>query len=277
MSDQEYFASFKNVFNSIENIFTTEEGIVLTDLDEYLIVRQSSVFGTNAKVGQQLLADGIAKKVITKKMRQIVRYPKEVFGSAIVTVGVPIMNPETKNVLGTIIYTTSQEKEERVLEMANDMQQYSVQLSSSAQEMAISSEESFTKAQQIEQLVHNATNSINKMDAVIEYITSISNTTNLLGLNASIEAARAGNEGRGFSIVAQEIRNLAARSKSSAQDITVNLHAIKEDMNNILGFISAFTSGIEQQAAQAEELSASSDSVNHLFEKLQSLATELNT
>ena len=59
-----------------------------------------------------------------------------------------------------------------------------------------------------------------KVGEITDFISDISNRTNLLALNATIEAARAGEAGRGFTVVADEIRNLAERSKRAASDIS---------------------------------------------------------
>ncbi|MNW53190.1 Methyl-accepting chemotaxis protein McpC [compost metagenome] len=62
------------------------------------------------------------------------------------------------------------------------------------------------------------------------FISDISKQTNLLSLNASIEASRAGEAGRGFAVVASEIRNLADQSRTSSQDIDELLQEINQEM-----------------------------------------------
>ena len=68
---------------------------------------------------------------------------------------------------------------------------------------------------------------------IIEIITSVAHRTNLLSLNASIEAARAGEAGRGFSVVADEIRKLAESAGRSAEEIAKLIHEIESDTSEV--------------------------------------------
>ena len=77
---------------------------------------------------------------------------------------------------------------------------------------------------------------VEKIDILIKAILEISSQTNLLSLNASIEAARAGELGKGFTIVANEIRNLANNSNSSAEEIKSVTERIKVTVNNLVQY-----------------------------------------
>lgn len=79
--------------------------------------------------------------------------------------------------------------------------------------------------------ISELTKSIEKITEIINLINNISDQTNLLALNASIEAARAGEAGRGFSVVADEIRKLAEKSRSSSRDISNLLNTIEGEAN----------------------------------------------
>ncbi|MBR4343759.1 MAG: cache domain-containing protein [Lachnospiraceae bacterium] len=92
--------------------------------------------------------------------------------------------------------------------------------SSCIENMSSSSKKSAEAIETISKKITDTNNSISKIEEMIGFITEIADQTNLLALNASIEAARAGESGRGFGVVAEEIKHLAEQSNNSAMRIT---------------------------------------------------------
>lgn len=92
-----------------------------------------------------------------------------------------------------------------------------------------------------------------KIGTIVSFINGISEQTNLLALNAAIEAARAGEAGRGFAVVADEVKKLADQSKQSSSEITVIIDEIQSQIDSMRAGMKKSVEGIAKSTAIADE------------------------
>ena len=124
-----------------------------------------------------------------------------------------------------------------------------------------SSEELKTKAAAVEQ--------------VVDIINSIAEQTNLLALNAAIEAARAGDQGRGFSVVADEVRVLAQRTQESTGEIRETIDAIQKQVSSTVDVMNRCNEHAHSNIERAENAGRSFDNVNGAMTNITDRSTQV--
>ncbi|WP_445947468.1 methyl-accepting chemotaxis protein, partial [Shewanella sp.] len=103
------------------------------------------------------------------------------------------------------------------------------------------------------QAVGQVSESSNNISRILEVISAIAEQTNLLALNAAIEAARAGEQGRGFAVVADEVRSLASKTQSSTNDISTLIDSLQKEVLSASSVIDKGAAGAQQAVEQTDK------------------------
>ncbi|WP_431685951.1 methyl-accepting chemotaxis protein [Hahella sp. NBU794] len=118
---------------------------------------------------------------------------------------------------------------------------------------------------------------IEQIDSVVSVIRSIAEQTNLLALNAAIEAARAGEQGRGFAVVADEVRSLASRTQDSTADIQAMTEKLQEGSKKAISFMNKSQVKGNATVEEARATGAHLDEMAQAIERVRNMNSEIST
>ncbi|AQS60479.1 hypothetical protein B0537_02905 [Desulforamulus ferrireducens] len=244
-----------NLLPIIKELIPMDCMLGLTDREKFL----DFILGEEMKVGQAkgspIPKGSAVDKALTAGRTVTMVVPRDVYGFAFKATAVPIRDDDG-TIMGVITLGISLKNQETLIEAAQTLAASSQQVSATVEELSASAEQLSREQENLSQMGQSILSEVNKTDNILQFIRGIAANTNLLGLNAAIEAARAGDHGKGFSVVAEEIRKMSNNSAKSVEEIKSILLGIKEYVQHMAEKIDHNSHITQQQAAATQQLAA---------------------
>ena len=266
--------SLKETLPLFHEVFKKEIAITLNDIEtrSVMFVLDGTKIKLHLKVGTIIDETPQLRSVFQGNVIKCA-VPVEVFGSPMNTEIYPVR--ENGKVVGALSFIFPVEAQQKVEEYMSTLENIIHDLQLKVSIVAAHSEELSATSETMTDRSKQALENSQRSNEVTDFIKTISKQTNLLGLNASIEAARAGQYGAGFNIVAQEVRKLSSETstatdqiETSLKTITGNIQALMESMVQVQAASNEQAELVQQFSDIIEQLSDISNQMAHYVKEV---------
>lgn len=272
-TQHELIRAFVKVAPLLKSLTNDDITIGIYDTEKLIINIPGRTFSLNVKPGDPLVERDIVTDAIRNNKALSAVVPKELFGFPLAARAIPL-HDEQGRVIGGVGMGTSLEKANALFEMAESFSAIVEQTTASIEDISQSIAHLTERVTDVTNQMTDVSSSAQQIGKISSVVKEISDQSNMLGLNASIEAARAGEVGRGFSVVADEIRKLATSSKENVDQIngiTKNIQEFLQRLNHAFSDIHTLT---DTQSRAIQEFSATIHEISIKAEELAQVAEE---
>lgn len=270
-------AAFPDFAPVLAEMFYEGAFIYITDLQKLAYRQPSRKFDIpSAQVGYDLNQDDIAYKAIKSKSIVVEEVDASKYGVPVSVTSCPLHDEEnTDEIVATLGIVTPKKTAAQLRTMSSSLETGLSGIASAIEELAASASQIHTNEQELNENIKNIIDLSDQINEVSTFIKEIADETKMLGLNAAIEAARAGESGRGFGVVAEEIRKLSDQSKSTVPKIKKLTEDIKATVDEASNKSKSSLYSSQEQAAATEQITASIEEITSMSEELNKIAKVL--
>lgn len=270
-----------NAFNSFAplmvKMFPEGAFIYITDLEKVAYHQSSASFDIpDLHSGIRLKEQAVAREAIRTRALAVRELDASLYGVPTIIMSNPLFDEDDGNQLvGTFSIALPKMNAVQLREVSTNLERGMTEMAAVMQELAASASQINNNEVHLNNNVQEIYRLSEDINGVLNFIKQIADQTKMLGLNAAIEAARAGEVGRGFGVVAEEIRKLSDESKDTVTSIRTLTDSIKNKVTETISSSDANVRASEEQAAATEELTASIQEITSLAVTLEKMAQSM--
>jgi hypothetical protein len=260
----------------IANILPEGGLFYITDKEKFIRRQGSEKFDVpEVLLNSPIKNDGVAAIALQRKQPFSKDLDASVYGVPAMVAAYPLIDEDTGEAVGSFGLALPRQMANDLKEMATSLGRGMDEVSKAMGQIASATAEIGTNQNSLHGEIGKVQELIEKINNVMGFIKEIADETKMLGLNAAIEAARVGEAGMGFGVVAEEIRKLSAESKKTVVQIKDLTNQINKSMLETSGASQSTLATVEETASATQEVNASLEEMNALAQKLMQLAEEL--
>ena len=253
--------AFLKIAPILPMFFDEPVSIAITDKVNFIYNQACNEIPIKSALNQPFPKESTANTVLTTGKSIIKEIPQEIYGIPFKSYAVPLKE-EDGTVVGCVLLAKSiqirNSVKSAIEELADELEEVSTHSQLIVEDVQISAK----NMQLISEFTEEMAQKANKMNDILQMIHKISNVTKILGLNASIEAGRVGEKGRGFTIVAREIEKMSSSTTDSAKIIGDIVDEIKENLQNINTEVTETIDKFSGQVYSLEKISTTIQDLN---------------
>lgn len=267
---------FPKIVKDLLTILPDDVVFYATDTEKFLFKDETNFEVPYVVIGKPFAKGGVADKVIQTKQPEVMELDESFYGMPLKVKTAPAFDDDDPTkVVGTFGSATRRTNAASLRKITDTYQTGMHEISAAIEENAAAAGEINANEKKLNEAIMAIHHTADEIVDILDYIKTIADQTKMLGLNAAIEAARAGDAGKGFGVVGEEIRKLSESSKSTAMEIRKLTQEIKDNIGLAIKGSEMSMRSSEEQAAASEQITASVEELTSLIEELRRIAYEI--
>jgi len=261
---------YKEVLPHLKDFIPKDFMLGLTDGNQFVGFWSKGKMNAPVKIGDILKPDDPMRDSFRTGRVIDTILPPSIHGFPFRSITVPVRNKQNK-IVGTVGFGLSLEVENEVKAVQKNIDDNVNSSLKDLENIASFSQDISKDTALIINILENILKKTDKINSVTKEISSISGQTNILAINASIEAAHAGELGKGFAIVAQQMRELANTSKNSSNEILDLLNELSSEVRKISSDLDLLINSIDGQQNLTSNISKNIYNIKHCTESITNI------